>query len=261
MLIDSHCHFDFADFDGRRDSLWQACLDADVQALIMPGVEPAQWQRMQALTQQLPGTYYAVGLHPWWIERSGLTVDQLQQQLRDWLDQYPEVVAIGECGLDGGLNVPVDNQIPFLDAQLALAKDCQLPVILHGYKAHQPLLERLKRYGLANGGVIHGFSGSLELAMSYWRLGFRIGVGGTVTYPRASKTRKAVTGLPLEALVLETDAPDMPLHGYQGQPNSPVKVAEVAQCVAELRGESVELVCEKTSQNSLALFGLLKSLP
>ncbi|BFM14922.1 TatD family hydrolase [Maricurvus nonylphenolicus] len=258
MLIDSHCHFDFAEFDGQRDILWQSCLQAGISALIMPGVEPSQWQQLADISQQFPGIYYAAGLHPWWVESCELSPEMLQSHLRKWLDQHTDVVAIGECGLDGKLDYPLAKQIPFLDAQLALAREYELPVILHGYKAHQPLLERIKHFGLAKGGVIHGFSGSLELALSYWRLGFRIGVGGTVTYPRANKTRKAVAQLPLEAILLETDAPDMPLQGYQGQANTPLRVADVARCVAELRGESLEQVSEQTSENSRLLFGLLK---
>jgi TatD DNase family protein len=258
MLIDSHCHFDFAEFDDQRDSLWQSCQQAGIRALVMPGVEPAQWPRLAVLRQQLPGTYYAVGMHPWWVERSELSPQALQNHLREWLEQHKDVVAIGECGLDGKLDYPLAQQLPFLDAQLALAREYALPVILHGYKAHQPLLERLKHYSLTQGGVIHGFSGSLELALSYWRLGIRIGVGGTVTYPRANKTRNGIARLPLEAIVLETDAPDMPLQGYQGQPNTPLRVMDVARCVAELRDEPLERVCEQTSANSRALFGLLK---
>ncbi len=256
LLFDSHCHFDFEAFEQKQVSIWQACQQQGINKLVIPGVGPAQWPKAHQLSQSLPGVHAAFGLHPWWVEKISESPEQFQQTLASWLDSHSECVALGECGLDGGISLASDQQQPYLDVQLQLASEYQLPVILHGYKAHNPLLQSLKRFNLPRSGVIHGFSGSLELALSYWRMGIRIGIGGSVTYPRANKTRKAVSQLPLQAIVLETDAPDMPLYGFQGEPNTPLRLVDVAHTVAELRSESLLQICEQTTRNSCELFGL-----
>jgi TatD DNase family protein len=255
-LFDSHCHFDFEAFEQKQASIWQECQQQGINKLVIPGIEPAQWPKAHQLSQSLPGVYAAFGLHPWWVEKISESPDQFQKTLASWLASHPECVALGECGLDGGISLATEQQQAYLDVQLQLACEYQLPVILHGHKAHNPLLQSLKRFNLPQGGVIHGFSGSLELALSYWRMGIRIGVGGSVTYPRANKTRNAVSQLPLQAIVLETDAPDMPLYGFQGEPNNPLRLVDVAKAVAELRSEFLLQVSEQTTRNSCELFGL-----
>ncbi len=255
-LFDSHCHFDFDAFEHKQASIWQECQQQGINKLVIPGVEPAQWSKAHHLSQTLPGVYVAFGLHPWWVEKISESPQQFQQTLMSWLASHPECVALGECGLDGGISLATEQQQAYLDVQLQLACEYQLPAILHGYKAHNPLLQSLKRFNLPRGGVIHGFSGSLELALSYWRMGIRIGVGGSVTYPRANKTRKAVSQLPLQAIVLETDAPDMPLYGFQGNPNTPLRLVGVAEALAELRPESLSQIREQTTRNSCELFGV-----
>ena len=254
--LDSHCHFDFDAFDGRRQTLWQACQQAGVSGMIIPGVSPGQWPRVFALTAQLQGVYGALGLHPWWVAE-WLAKGQLElASAMAELLQHPRCVAIGECGLDAAIELPLAQQLPVFETQLQLARDANLPVIIHARRSHNPTLELLGRYRLSRGGVIHGFSGSLELAQQYWRLGFRLGVGGTITYSRAKKTRRALAAMPLEALVLETDAPDMPLSGCQGKANSPLQIPAVAQTLAELRGQSVADIARQTTQNTRQLFNL-----
>ncbi|RYZ90248.1 MAG: TatD family deoxyribonuclease, partial [Moraxellaceae bacterium] len=137
------------------------------------------------------------------------------------------------------------------------AQDIAMPLIIHCRKAHNELLQQLKHYHFEAGGVIHGFSGSYDMAMQYWSMGFRLGIGGTITYERANKTRQAVKRLPLESLVLETDAPDMPLHGKQGEPNSPVNIIAIAQMLANLRGESLEIIAAQTTLNAQQLFKIV----
>ncbi len=259
-LIDSHCHFDLAAFDGRREALLDECHQQGLEALIVPGLEPQQWLRLQQLLgshQASPCRLYAAaGLHPWWVKDCPLTPAQVQASLAQQLTAG-EWVALGETGLDGSIDCPMERQQAYLSVQLTLATDLNKPLILHAHQAHNPLLQLLSRYRPPAGGVIHAFSGSPEIAQQYWRLGFYLGVGGTITYGRAHKTRRALATMSLDALLLETDAPDMPLSGCQGQPNSPVQLPLVAQCLAELQGLPLARVQQQTTANTRQLFGLV----
>jgi len=257
MFFDSHCHLDFAAFDEDREALWHACRQQGVQALLVPGVAPEQWPQAGQLCRDLSGVFYAAGVHPWWVGNlysQGFDSQQLQAQLTAELEQ-PACRAVGECGLDALCETPMTLQQQVLKVHLEVAAACDKPVILHCVKAHNELLQALDASGVKRG-VVHAFTGSAELAHQYWRRGFYLGIGGTITYPRAQKTRAAVQRLPLEALLLETDAPDMPLAGRQGQPNSPCYLPEVAAVLAELREESLERVAAITTGNAQALFGL-----
>lgn len=263
-MIDSHCHLDFDSFNGDRDHLLQQCYSAGIEAIVVPGIEPHQWQRLQQLKQAQRHTgaiasslYLAAGLHPWWVDQVGVSPQILQQLLRQQLEQQQQQwVAIGECGLDGAIECSMARQEAFFEVQLQLAQETGLPLIVHGHKAHQQVIRWLKKFTLPGGGVIHAFSGSRELAQQYWQLGFYIGVGGTISYDRATKTRAAISAMPLESLLLETDAPDMPLSGFQGERNSPLQLLRVAECLADLKSVDVERVSEQTSCNCRHLFGL-----
>lgn len=261
--FDSHCHFDFEAFDPDRDQVWQRCKNADVNQLLVPGVAPDQWPLAAKVAREYEGLCYAVGVHPWWLK----DVFDLQQldsrQFDDMAEELTKAalqencVAIGECGLD--LIHDADSQSVqerVLAMHLKVAQEIELPIVIHSVKAHNPLIRLLKEYPLERGGVIHAFSGSLEMGQEYWDLGFYLGIGGTITYERAHKTRSAVERLPLEALLLETDAPDMPLCGNQGERNSPERLPEIAQVLAELRSQSVEEIASQTTANSRKLFGL-----
>lgn len=258
-MIDSHCHFDFEAFDEQRQSLLAQCVDAGIDGLIVPGIEPQQWHDLVALQESYSDAacslYIATGVHPWWLQKLSLSTAELKQQLLEFIDSHT-VVAIGECGLDGKLPLPLTEQVPFLETQIEVAAAQQLPLILHGYGAHNELLRLLTRYKPDAGGVIHGFSGSLQLAQQYWQLGFYIGVGGTITYERARKTRDTIKAVPLEALLLETDAPDMPLCGEQGQHNTPLNLAVIASELADLKQESLDTVVRQTALNTRQLFRL-----
>jgi len=257
-MIDSHCHFDFDAFDGQRPQLLEQCVIRGIEAIVVPGICPDQWRDLATLVMahDSPCRLYATaGLHPWWVKKLDLSLETFKVELDRQL-QLGSCVAIGECGLDGVMGCSLPRQQAFFDIHLQLACDHQLPLILHGHKAHSEVLRLLTQYRPAAGGVIHGFAGSSELAQQYWRLGFSIGVGGTITYKRAQKTRRAIQALPLEALLLETDAPDMPLSGCQGQPSSPLQLPHVAQSLADLRGESLLQVRRQTAHNSRQLFSL-----
>jgi TatD DNase family protein len=181
-------------------------------------------------------------------------LDQLRQDVLNHL-QSPWCRAIGETGLDELITTPRSFLETLLIWHLQLAIEFNKPVILHSVRAHHYLLPILREYRPSHGGVIHAFSGSYETAKQYWDLGFYLGIGGTITYDRAAKTRAAVQRMPLESILLETDAPDMPLQGFQGQRNSPEKVIEVAQCLAELCGQAFEQVAQQTFSNTTQLFG------
>ena len=136
-----------------------------------------------------------------------------------------------------------------------LAKKYNLSVNLHSRKSHEQLFRFLKQANLTKCGVVHGFSGSYDQAKRFVDLGYKIGVGGTITYERANKTLQAIAKLPLEALVLETDTPDMPVFGFQGQPNRPERIVHTFEALCRLRSENAEVIKETTWQNSLTLFG------
>jgi TatD DNase family protein len=268
-LTDSHCHLDFPALSGDHQALLGAAKGAGIGDILVPGVCPEQWPALQVLQafsnchSGLARVHAAAGLHPWWIEsylqswdgvQCGDSVQGLVDLLRSTLQQ-DAFCALGECGLDGTIELPLVQQLPFFDAQLALAAEMSLPLIIHAHGAHNEVQRCLKAQAGLCGGVIHGFSGSPELAQSYWRLGFALGIGGTITYERAKKTRRAVAQLPWDALLLETDAPDMPLSGHQGEPNSPLRLPEVAEALAQLRGSSVTQVATATTNNAWRIFG------
>ena len=183
--------------------------------MIVPAIEVDRFERVLDLARRHDALYAALGLHPIVIEHhldEHLDVLDAALQTRE-----NKLVAMGEIGLDLYRDNPqFERQQTILDAQLRLAKRHDLPVILHSRRTHDKLAMHLKRIDLPRKGVVHGFSGSLQQAQRFIELGYKIGVGGTITYPRASKTRDVMAQLPLSALLLETDAPDMPLNGFQG---------------------------------------------
>ncbi len=259
--FDSHCHFDFPMFDGDRQAIWQHCHALGVKQLVIPGVCPEQWHSAGRIAEQFNGVYFAAGVHPWWIEKV-FPEECNAQQIANMLGKlaisvkHEKCVAIGECGLDAAIATKLGVQKELLDAHLQLASELALPVIIHCRKAHNEIILALKKFNLPAGGVIHAFSGSIDLALTYWQLGFRLGIGGTITYERAHKTRETVRQLPIAALMLETDAPDMPLSGHQGQGNTPEKLPVIAQVLANLRTEPASYIAQHTTKNARNLFGL-----
>ncbi|AOV97968.1 deoxyribonuclease YjjV [Edwardsiella hoshinae] len=254
-LIDSHCHFDFAPFCGDEAASLQRARAVGVEAIIVPSVAAARFAQVVALAHAHPMLYAALGLHPLYIEQHcDEDVVQLEQALAQ---RDPTIVAVGEIGLDHyGEAVQPARQLALLQAQLSLAQRYALPVILHSRRSHDLLAQTLRRQPVARTGVVHGFSGSLSQAEAFVRLGYAIGVGGTITYARAQKTRAVVAALPLHALVLETDAPDMPLSGFQGQANRPEQLARVFAALCQLRSESPEVIADALYRNTRRLFTL-----
>lgn len=271
QFFDSHCHFDFIEFNADRAALWRDCAAHGITRLLMPGVAPEQWQNAAQLCARYDGLCYAAGIHPHWIEQQqwfqknamGLLTDTTQEKIaaliREEIMQSaqaekPACVAVGECGLDKLIATPIALQQQLLNLHVDIANQLSKPLIVHCVRAHNEMIALLKKNKPSAGGVIHAFSGSYEVAQQYVGLGFYLGVGGTITYERAQKTRAAVTKIPLDYLVLETDAPDMPLQGRQGQRNSPEYIPLIAQVLAELRGVAVQEIAAATSRNAQRLF-------
>ncbi|REF26130.1 TatD DNase family protein [Xenorhabdus cabanillasii] len=255
MFIDTHCHFDFPPFVDDETASLERARQTGVEKIIVPTVSQVNFQRVADLAATHDSIHAAFGLHPLYInEHHDAHLDELEQKLKE---KQSNCVAVGETGLDLYMPEPqFEKQKSFLAAQLVLAKKYELPVILHSRKSHDQLAAMLRKHSVPRTGVIHGFAGSLSQAQAFIRLGFYIGVGGTITYERAKKTRDTIARLPLSSLVLETDAPDMPLSGFQGQPNRPERVAQVFSALCELRPESVDKISRQIYQNSMTLFAL-----
>lgn len=251
-LIDSHCHLDLEAFDDDRDDVVTEARRAGVMRFVVPAVTASRWQPLLTLCRQRDGLHPALGLHPMFMHQH--QPDDLHK-LEPLLTQ-PSVVAVGECGLDFHLGrEDADAQKDILMAQLELARALDLPVILHARKALQEVIQCLKAVGGLRG-MLHSFSGSPEQARQLWDLGFHLGIGGVITYPRAKRLRRIVAAMPAEWLLLETDSPDQPLCGHQGQRNEPARLTEVLACVAELRDETPDALAHQTRHNTRALFTL-----
>ena len=254
-MIDSHCHLDFSCFDHDRVEVLERCRKQAVNTIVIPGTQASRWQKQIDLCHLYPQLRFALGLHPYFLnsfESTHLIT------LTNLLKQYQnKVVAIGEMGLDAHIDVDWQLQIHVFEQQLMIAKEHRLPVILHHRNSHNELIRILKAKKFTQGGIVHAFSGSLREAQTYIYLGFKIGVGGGITYSRATKTRNTIAQLPLNSLVLETDAPDMPLMGKQGKRNSPEYLPEILECLLALRNETKLEILQACSYNvrvSLANF-------
>lgn len=257
MLIDSHCHFDFPPFADDPAHYLALAAQAGVGRLVVPAVGERNWAQVRQLAGCFPQIYYGLGLHPFFsAEHTPGAMARLAAELGSEMSQPgTRCVAVGECGLDFAIaDVDRAQQMSLLEEQLVLANQHGLPVILHCRKAYPELLQLLKRHCPEAGGVYHGFSGSLQQAMQLIELGIKIGVGGTITYRRANKTRHTIASLPLTALLLETDAPDMPVAGYQGQPNRPDRLVQVLAELAAIRGESEQEIAQVTNLTAAELF-------
>jgi TatD DNase family protein len=234
MLVDSHCHLDAEEFDADRDAVIARARAAGVAAQIVPAVDAASWEKLRAVCATTPGLYPAYGLHPMSLERHR---PEHLTALREWIERE-RPVAVGECGLDffvDGLDAA--QQRTYFDGQLRLAREFALPVIVHARRAVDDVLAAIRRFAPLTG-VVHSFSGSADQAKRLFESGFLIGLGGPVTYERAQRLRGLAATLPIESLLLETDAPDQPDSAHRGQRNEPARLATVRDTIAQLRGLS-----------------------
>ncbi len=252
MLVDSHSHFDAPELDPDRDAALARAQAAGVARQIVPAVEAAGWPKLRAVCAAAPGLFPAYGLHPMYLasHRPGHL-----DELRDWIErEHP--VAVGECGLDffvEGLDAQAQQH--YFEGQLRLAREFDLPVIVHARRAVDAAIAAFKRTGGLRG-VVHSFSGSPEQARQLWQLGFLLGLGGPVTYERAHRLRGLARDMPLEYLLLETDAPDQPDAGIRGQRNEPARLPVICETIARLRGVPPEDIAHATTRNAERLFGL-----
>ncbi len=246
MWIDTHCHLDAAEFDPDREAAASAASIAGVGTIVVPAVERANFGAVSSICREFAACVPAYGIHPLCVDRAR---DEDLAALRETLAREP-AVAVGEIGLDFFV-APRDEtrQEHFFVEQLKIARDLDLPVILHVRRAVDAILKQLRRIGVP-GGIAHAFNGSRQQADMFIQLGFKLGFGGTLTYPRALRIRELAATLPLEAIVVETDAPDIPPQWIVGARNSPAELPRIGAALAELRGLSVEELALATSANA-----------
>jgi TatD DNase family protein len=249
-LTDSHAHIDDASFEADRQAMFQRASDAGIRHIVVPAVDQASWARVASLCASHPQAHPAYGLHPMYLDQHEPThLDALVTQL-----QTHRAIAVGEIGLDFFLpELDPQRQRDYFHRQLRIARDFDLPVIVHARRAMDEVTSTLKRVGGLRG-VVHSFAGSLQQAQRLWDIGFHLGIGGPVTYDRAQRLRSIVASMPVEWLLLETDSPDQPGACHRGQRNEPANLNEVLQVIAQLRGESEASIAAATTQNAKGLF-------
>lgn len=257
MLIDTHCHLDAAEFAADRAAVVAVARAAGVSALVVPAVETANFCAVRDCCRRYPLCYPAYGLHPLYLERAGdADLAGLRRWLADELGGAMPPVAVGEIGLDRHLpGYDALRQERFFVEQLKIARDYDLPVLLHVRRAVDQVLKCLRRVGV-KGGIAHAFNGSRQQADEFIRLGFKLGFGGAMTFSGSTRIRELASSLPLAAIVLETDAPDIPPCWLAGGRNVPHELARIADTLAELRGMPSAQLRAATTANALALLPL-----
>lgn len=250
-LVDTHCHLDLPPLAGRQWAALARARAAGVTAVVAPATDTASWARLSALAGQ-HGVHVALGLHPWWaaepLDLAGLSAGLAEVR----------AVAVGEIGLDLAVEgADRARQVEIFGQQLALARDLELPVLLHCRAAFEPMLDALARFAPGLRGVVHAFSKGPELAERFAALGLHVAFGGTLTRPQARRAHAAARALPRERLLLETDAPSIAVEGIAAADVEPAHVRQVAAQLAALRGEPVEEVAAYTTRNANKLFSLV----
>ena len=251
MLIDTHIHLDAAQFDADRPQLIEAARAAGVAGFVLPAVERANFTAVEALAAANADMCCALGIHPLYVMQARMEdVDVLDERLGEGA-----ALALGEIGLDHFVtDVDPGRQQEFFKAQLRLARKHERPVILHVRRAIDPILRELRRTRVC-GGIAHAFNGSRQQAESFIALGLRLGFGGAMSYEGSTRIRELARSLPLESIVLETDAPDIPPAWARGERNLPQNLARYARILAELRGIEPEEVIEATGRNLVETLG------
>lgn len=272
QFTDSHCHLDDIAFSEQLHALLAQCQQLAINRIIVPSIAPQNFNQVLNLAKEHHDNpikiYPCLGIHPWFLQ--ALDDSHLEQLSKIVNKSRNDIVAIGEIGLDGAIAKNAEShgqtleenwshQQYFFDFQLNLAKQQDLPVIVHHRQSHDKIMPFLKRYKLGRAGIIHGFSGSYQQAIAYVDLGFKLGVGSTITYSRAKKTINTFKRLPLESLVLETDAPSMPLsREVTGREvitaNSPVNLIKIFEVLTTIRPEKKDEIAHQLERNVDQLF-------
>ena len=251
-IIDTHCHIDLDIFDKDRDIIIKNCNEIGISSIVVPAIESKTWMRLLDIVAANKELHPALGLHPVFINSHYLNDIAL---LQEYVSKY-KPIAIGEIGLDFYIkDTDKDKQKLFFNEQLNVAISHDLPVILHVRKAHDDVLSILKAKGL-KGGSCHAFNGSYEQAKRYIDLGFKLGFGGTMTYPNARKIHDLAKKIPLDSILLETDSPDMSGFNHQGERNQPDFIVDALNALSQLKNISVDEVADQTSKNANTIFAL-----
>ena len=253
LIFDTHAHYDDAQFDADREALLSAMPENGVGLILDPGCDPESSRAAIALAEQYPHIYAAVGYHP---ENCAPYTDADLDILRR-LAQHPKVVAIGEIGLDyyWEQNPPKEFQQAVFRAQLALARELDLPVIVHDRDAHADCRAIVKEFPEVRG-VFHCYSGSVEMARELWKLGWYLGLDGPVTYKNARRTVEVAAEVPLERLLLETDSPYMAPVPKRGTRNDSRNIRCIAEKIAEIRNMTADAIIRVSAENGRRLFGI-----
>ena len=250
-FIDTHCHLDFPAFEKPPLQLLANCRKLGISRILVPSVGPDNWHDVLALADTYPEVNAALGIHPCFLATAEYKhIDELAALIQSVRSR---IVALGEIGLDRVADISAEKQRFFFNRQLDLAAEFNLPVMIHSRRMNDEVATAIKRCSIKKG-VVHGFSGSLQQADKLYGLGMKLGLGAVITYDRAKKTRRAVAEIPLDALVLETDAPDMPVSGFQGEDNSPERLPLIFEALCELRPEQPDEIAQQLYRNSTALF-------
>ncbi len=252
-LIDTHCHLESEHFRGRLDAIINQAKDANIVKLITSSITPGQWEESRAIAERFNEVEYALGVHPWYATPSDLDIIY---RLGD--EAKKGAVAIGEMGLDKKIDNPnMEIQIKIFEIQLSIAREINLPLIIHCRGAFNELIISFKRVGIPHaGGVIHSFSGSRELAEELLKFNMNFSLGGILTYKKSKKRVRLLEKIYPHHLLLETDSPDIPPVQAMGKPNVPANIMFNLEAAAELTGESVEMVAENTTANAVRVFNL-----
>jgi TatD DNase family protein len=255
MFIDTHCHLDASEFAGAQTELIANAQAAGIDRIVVPSVTRANFEVVAELCQKHTACRPAYGIHPMYV---GDAVPENLNVLREYLTQH-QPVAVGEIGLDFFIkHYDRAAQEYFFVEQLKMAREFDLPVLLHIRHAADVILKHLREHKV-RGGIAHAFNGSRQQADEFIKLGFKLGFGGAMTYERATKLRELATTLPLEAIVLETDAPDIPPAFLErGLPNEPQYVQQIAQTLADLRGMTLVEIAQATTVNACEVLPALK---
>jgi len=254
-IVDTHCHLDALEFGDRQADIVAAAVSADVRTIIVPSVAVSNFAAVRNLAQQFDNCLPAYGIHPLLL---GQAKPEWLLLLRSYLQQQ-RPVAVGEVGLDFFVpNYDLARQEYYYSEQLKLAREFELPVLLHVRRAQDVVLKHLRRIKVC-GGIAHAFNGSRQQADEFIRLGFKLGFGGAMTHGRASRIRELAATLPMDSIVLETDGPDIPPDFLpRGAPNHPANLQRIAATLAQLRGMSLAEVAEATTANAVQVLPLLR---
>ena len=256
-MIDTHCHLNMPPLSADTDGVLSRAATRGVIRVVVPAYDEATWPAVAALAER-PNVFAAFGLHPWVAHERppGGSLNEFENRLAAHLATHPPV-AIGEIGLDTKIEeCGLTEQLPVLESQFALAVDLDLPVILHCRGAFEELLTAVNKHGGRLRGVLHAYSRGPELAERFISAGMFIALGGAVTRDRARRVRRTAERLPLDKIVLETDAPSIGLDGVLPANTEPGHVRDIAEAVADIRGESIETIAEVTTANACRLFNL-----